>query len=145
MQIERVFERLRALASSSKGVYLAPACSEDEIRRIQEWLRSAVGFDLPEEYEYVLRLSNGLQISNDYVHDAADFHEQNLDLYADPQFRRYALLGYEGNIVCWAYNASHKLFVVSTIGVPDEVLEEYSSFADLLNARIEVNFPAEAT
>jgi hypothetical protein len=81
----------------------------------------------------------------DYVHVADDFHEQNLELYAYPQFRSYALLGYEGNVACWAYDASRKLFVISTAGVPDEVLEEHASFADLFDARIEVNFPAETT
>jgi hypothetical protein len=140
MEIEQVVARLRALKDASKSVFFSPPCSDDEIQSIGGWLRSSAGISLPVEYEYVLRCSNGLQIENDFILDASNFRLQNEELHAHARFQSYVLLGHEGNVACWAHDASLDRFVISGGSAPDKVIEEYSSFAALLTACIKTYF-----
>ncbi len=130
-------ERIRRILENVPRECLRAPVSAAALASLRAWLRSEAALELPIEYEEFLQASDGIQIDNDFVSSADDCRWENETLYQDERYRCHVLLGHEGNVASWAYDAGSRQFVISVFLRPDEVLESYDSLCALIESRLD--------
>jgi hypothetical protein len=130
-------ERIRRILENVPRECLRAPVSAAALASLRAWLRSEAALELPIEYEEFLQASDGIQIDNDFDSSADDCRWENETLYQDERYRCHVLLGHEGNVASWAYDAGSRQFVISVFLRPDEVLESYDSLCALIESRLD--------
>jgi hypothetical protein len=130
-EIQQPFETLKRLGSQpTLGVYLRLPASADAIQQMQRDAREIWGEPIPEEYEILLRISDGVQIEGAYFKQAANLVPENQDVF-DPQI---VVLGNSGNVEWYVFDRQDRQFHITTMGCPNERFGSFQSFAELLTA-----------
>lgn len=135
MLLPDVIKKIEETVKSNKfGVYSKPAASVEELKNLNQMLLNKLHISLPSEVNDFLRYSNGVQIC-DSIFDGTknlfsinqSFHEIHSDL------TDMVYLGSEGNMCSYVFSHRNKKFLVTNLYGPSETLEEFTTFAELIN------------
>jgi hypothetical protein len=110
------------------GVYLREPADEVAVEQMQAAAVRDLGRPVPEEYERLLRVTNGVQINNAYFKSAEGLVPENLDV----PMPEVIVLGNAGNVDHYVYDPRDQLFAAINMGFPDERYATFVTFADLL-------------
>jgi hypothetical protein len=124
-----VLETLARLgADSANAVYLQAAATETAIESLQSDARRDLGEAVPQSYVRLLRLTNGVQINGAYFKKAEHLVLENLDVPRPETI----VLGNSGNVVEYVFDRRDRGFHIINMGYPDEQLESFATFEELL-------------
>src|SRR5690242_7058844 len=98
------------------GVYLQKAADGAAINRMQIAALRDLGEAVPDEYEALLQLTNGMQINNAYFKSVEHLVPENLDV-PRPEI---IVLGTDGNMAEYVFDRRDRRFHTINMGFPDE-------------------------
>jgi hypothetical protein len=116
------------LARAGAPVYLKPPAAENALDQMQAAARQNLGKPVPQAYVALLRVTNGVQINGAFFKSAEDLVPDNLDA----ERAEIIVLGTEGNVAEFVFGRGDRQFHTINMGFPDERLETFDSFADML-------------
>lgn len=126
MDLDRLLADL--LATPVDCVYVREPADDDTLERMQAAAVRDLGRRVPEEYERLLRVTNGIQINNAYFKPAEHLVPDNLDV----PMPEVIVLGNAGNVDQYVYDHRDRRFAAINMGFPDERYATFETFADLL-------------
>jgi hypothetical protein len=129
--VHDVFNTLVRLgADPTSGVYLGPPAGEGAIERLQGEASRRLGEEVPAAFVALLRMTNGLQVNNAVFKKAEHLVLENLDV-PRPDI---IVLGDQGNMEEYVFDRRDRRFHMIKMGYPDEQLESFDAFEELLFA-----------